>query len=172
MKKKDKLRKEYLEKRKSLKNPLSDMIIYNKVIRGISRFDKVLVYVSKDSEIDTISIIEYCLHNNIKVAVPKCVKNEIIFYYINSLDELSLSKFNILEPNNRRVVRGYKRSICITPGIVFDEKGNRIGYGKGYYDRFFAKYDGCKIGITYKDLLIKKLPHETYDIPVDYIITD
>ena len=108
---KEDLRKEYLEKRLSLKNPLSDMIIYNKVIRGIHQFEKVLIYVSKDTEIDTLDIIKYCLHNNIKVAVPKCVKEELVFYYINSLDELVLGKFNVLEPNNRRVVKSYKNSL-------------------------------------------------------------
>ena len=169
---KEELRKEYLEKRLSLKNPLSDMIIYNKVIRGIHQFDKVLIYVSKDTEIDTLDIIKYCLHNNIKVAVPKCIKDDLVFYYISSLDELVLGKFNVLEPNNRRVVKSYKNSLCITPGLVFDNEGYRIGYGKGYYDRFFNKYDGVKIGITYKDTLLESIPHEEYDNQVDFIITD
>ena len=68
--------------------------------------------------------------------------------------------------------KSYKNSLCITPGLVFDNEGYRIGYGKGYYDRFFNKYDGVKIGITYKDTLLESVPHEEYDNQVDFIITD
>ncbi|MCI5880154.1 MAG: 5-formyltetrahydrofolate cyclo-ligase [Bacillales bacterium] len=169
---KSELRGKYLKKRMEYKNPLSDMIIYNKVIRGIHKYDKVLIYVSKENEVDTINIIKYCLHNNIKVAVPKCNNNEMLFYYIDSLDELSLNKYNILEPNNKRLVRSYKNSICITPSILLDNKGNRIGYGGGYYDRFFTKYDGCKLGIIYKECMVDELSLDSHDIKLDYIITD
>ena len=169
---KSELRGKYLKKRMEYKNPLSDMIIYNKVIRGIHKYDKVLIYVSKENEVDTINIIKYCLHNNIKVAVPKCNNNEMLFYYIDSLDELSLNKYNILEPNNKRLVRSYKNSICITPSILLDNKGNRIGYGKGFYDKFFNEVDIYKIGLCYKKCLVRKIDVNNFDKRVEKVITD
>ena len=59
-----------------------------------------------------------------------------------------------------------------TPGICFDKAFYRIGYGKGYYDRFFNTYNGIKIGLCYDDCLIDDTYHDCYDIPVDIIVTD
>ena len=145
------------------------MIIYNKVIRGIHKYDKVLIYVSKENEVDTINIIKYCLHNNIKVAVPKCNNNEMLFYYIDSLDELSLNKYNILEPNNKRLVRSYKNSICITPSILLDNKGNRIYYKD--VDKIIQKVYDFNDENEYLKASIK-FEKEGYYIDIDVINDD
>ena len=171
------LRSKYIEIRKSIKgeNKLKyDNDIFGKIINS-SEYKKsklVLIYVSLKDEVDTIKLIKQCLKENKKVAVPKCQGNTINFYYINSLEELKKGKFNLLEPENNSLVLDSENSICIIPGICFDKQGNRIGYGKGYYDRFLEKYRGTKIGITYKDCICEKIDTDKYDIKMDKIIVN
>ena len=89
----------------------------------------VLTYVSLNDEVDTKELIEYSLKIGKKVAVPKCIGKEMKFYLINSLSELKKGYFRILEPTNENIVKDFKNSICIIPGVCFDNEGNRIGYG-------------------------------------------
>jgi len=62
-------------------------------------------------------------------------------------------------------------SIILIPGLTFDQDGYRVGYGKGYYDRYLKDKIGIKVGVTYDELLVNELPQEDYDIKMDYIIT-
>jgi 5-formyltetrahydrofolate cyclo-ligase len=66
----------------------------------------------------------------------------------------------------------FNNSVCITPGICFDKYGYRIGYGKGFYDKFFYNHDVFKIGLCYQECLVDKIEVDDYDIAVDKIITD
>ena len=130
----------------------------------------VLTYVSLENEVDTLKLIEYSLKNKKKVAVPKCEKNIIKFYYIKSINELKKGCFGILEPKSNNEVYNFEESICIVPGICFDKEGNRIGYGRGYYDRFLKNYKGIKIGFTYNECICDKIDTNKYDIKVDKIL--
>lgn len=173
---KNNLRKQYLNIRKSIKEEKKlkyDNEIFKKIINS-SEYIKsklVLVYVSLKEEVDTIKLIKQCLKENKKVAVPKCQGNTINFCYINSLEELKKGKFNLLEPENNNIVLNFENSICIVPGICFDKEKNRVGYGKGYYDRFLEDYKGIKIGITYKECICDKIDTDKYDIKMDKIIS-
>lgn len=77
-----------------------------------------------------------------------------------------------MEPTTKIKAEEYENSICITPGIVFDLKGYRVGYGKGFYDRFFSKYTGVKIGLCASRFLINHIQADEYDVPVNMIITE
>lgn len=138
--------------------------------------DVILTYVSKPLEVDTINIIKTSWTNKKKVAVPKCKtdKTEMDFYFINSLDDLEVGTFGVLEPIEEkcRKVTNFFNGLCIVPGFSFDENGFRIGYGKGYYDRFLAYFLGKTVGICYSNCITKKIPHGCFDIPMDSIITD
>ena len=92
------------------------------------------------------------------------------FYLVKNLNDLVNGKFNIMV--SKSSVNDYCNSICITPGICFDKAFYRIGYGKGYYDRFFNTYNGIRIGLCYDDCLIDDAYHDSYDMPVDIIVTD
>ena len=61
--------------------------------------------------------------------------------------------------------------VCIVPGICFDKNGYRIGYGKGYYDKYLSNKSIYKIGICFKECLIDNMPHDLYDIKVDLIVS-
>lgn len=136
----------------------------------------VLAYVSLGIEVDTIKIINRILSDNKRVAVPYCVPNTRIleFYLINSIDDLQVGAFGVLEPvpNPENRLTDWSHSICIVPGLCFDLNGYRLGFGKGYYDRFLSDYTGVKIGLCYSSGLRGHLFHGRYDRPVDVIVTE
>ncbi len=171
---KNELRKKYLLVRNNInKKCKKNKIIYEKVINNsfVKNSDTILIYVSKDSEVDTINLINYFLKSK-KVAVPKVNNNLIDFYYINSLDDLKEGYFNVLEPTTKKKVNNFKNSVCITPGICFNKEGYRIGYGKGYYDRFFSNHKIYAIGLCYQECLINDNFNDIYDIKVNEVISD
>ena len=93
------------------------------------------------------------------------------FYYINSLDDLEKGYFNILEPISNNEVLDFTNCVCIVPGICFDKKNNRIGYGMGFYDKFLDNKDIYTIGITYNECLINEIPCENLDVKLNKVIT-
>ncbi|MBQ4051957.1 MAG: 5-formyltetrahydrofolate cyclo-ligase [Oscillospiraceae bacterium] len=136
----------------------------------------VLTYVSTAIEVDTRSLIDRALADGKKVAVPRCTpgKIDMKFYLINSLSELEPGAFGVLEPNpeKSRELRRYDRSVCILPGLGFDLEGYRLGYGKGYYDRFLSRYTGKNVGVCYNICMKTLLPHGRYDKMVDVLVTE
>ena len=80
------------------------------------------------------------------------------FYYINSLDELMEGYFGILEPTSNNKIEDFNNAVSITPGICFSYDLYRIGYGKGYYDKFYSNHGVYKIGLCYSNCLIDKKP--------------
>lgn len=171
---KDELRKKYRVVRKNIQNKnYLDKIIFNKVINNLKviKSEIILIYVSNNEEVDTINLIKYLLKYK-KVAVPKIDNDEMNFYFINTLDDLKMGYFNILEPITNNKVEDFSNSLSITPGICFSKDGYRIGYGKGFYDKFFNKHDIYSIGLCYKSCLIENFNINEYDKKVDEIITD
>lgn len=170
---KKEIRKTYLNIRKNINNKeQKDTKVFNEMIelKEYKESKQILAYVSLNDELDTFKLLDYSLKNGKKVAVPKCEGETINFYYINSLKELKKGAFGILEPQNENIVTNLENSVCIVPGVAFDKNNNRIGYGKGYYDRFLQNYKGIKIGLTYKECLCDEIKTDKTDIKVDKII--
>lgn len=136
----------------------------------------LLSYVSNSIEVDSRFIIRQALDQGKLVAVPRCVEGtrNIDFYIIKSLDELSEGSFGIYEPSENKInkLMNFSNCICIVPALSFDLNGYRIGYGKGYYDRFFSKKSLITIGICYDACVYKDLPHGKYDKKIDIIVTE
>ena len=92
---------------------------------------------------------------------------------INSFDDLSPGAYGILEPSAGEPTMSFEpASLCIVPALSYDEKGNRLGFGKGYYDRFLSGFKGIKTGICYELSLCETLPADDHDIRVDNIVTE
>ena len=169
------LRKKYLIKRENiLAKDQKDKIIYEKVINNsmIKKSRGILIYVSYGSEISTLELIDYFWKKNKIVALPKVENDEINFYIVNSWDELKRGYKDILEPVSLNKLINFTGFVSITPGICFNQSLYRIGYGGGYYDRFYQKHNLYKIGLCYKKLFILEEFQEDWDIPVDEIIID
>ena len=156
---------------------LNDKKILNTILNldEIKKADIILTYVSTASEIDTQELIEFFLKNKKVVAAAKCEDEfgNMSFYKISSLLELKKSVFGIFEPefNEKNKVLKFENSVCIVPALSFDIKRQRIGYGKGYYDRFLENYTGVKIGLCYDEMIEEKIPCDKYDIAVDMVVT-
>jgi 5-formyltetrahydrofolate cyclo-ligase len=139
----------------------------------------ILFYVSFNDEVDTHEIIKELLDNKDKtIIVPYVVKNNPILQLseLKNFNELEPKTLGILEPkeNFTREFNPNKLDMVIVPGVVFDQNGHRIGYGRGYYDRFFHNLgkDVKKIGFAFDFQLVDKIPEEIHDVPVDIVITE
>lgn len=139
--------------------------------------DTVLTYVSKPEEPDTFRIIKRAWRDGKRVAVPRCIDGtcEMAFYYITNLKQLAPGSFGVLEPKPEQcqpLEGDGQGSVCLVPGMAFDCEGFRLGYGKGYYDRFLSGYRGFTVGMCYSKCVRWSLPRSKYDKPVDMLVTD
>lgn len=133
--------------------------------------EKIFIYVGFGSEITTETFIKKWI-NKKQIFVPKIDNNTMNLVHITSLEELTEGCFGILEPTSCNYFTD-NIDLVITPSIVFDKKGYRLGYGKGYYDKYFSsrEYD-ISVGLSYHKLLQDNVPKEDHDIKVDVIITE
>lgn len=135
---------------------------------------ELLLYASIGSEIDVWRLFDAALKAGKKVAFPRCFEdNTMKYYYVNSKDDLAMGSFDILEP--KEGLEEYvptTLSICVVPAVVFDKDGYRIGYGKGFYDRFLSSFPGVKVGFVYSSLILPKVPRGRFDKHVDIIISE
>lgn len=145
-------------------------------LREYMETDVIFTYVSRGIEVSTMELIFAAWANGKKVAVPKCLPdtNEMEFYIIKSMDDLAPGHYEIPEPIPEKCekITDFSHGVCIVPGLSFDAEGYRLGYGRGYYDRFLKQFDGTSIGLCYASYVKYKLPRSNYDMPVDYISTE
>lgn len=136
----------------------------------------LITFVSTAIEVDTRTLINDAFLHGKNVAVPRCVDGtrEMEFYLIRSFDDLAPRTFGVLEPDPEHCVRltDFSGSVCIVPGLAFDFLGYRLGYGKGYYDRFLSGYRHTKIGVVYASCATPRLMHGRYDVPVNLLVTE
>ena len=179
---KNALREKYKQIRKEMpadmKKVRDEKILYKLTSLPVYKnCETVLTYVSTPIEVDTRMLIEKALSDGKKVAVPKCIKGtrDMEFYLINSFDDLEEGSFSVLEPVPEKCVplKKINKAICIVPALAYDRYGYRLGYGKGYYDRFLSAHKNVfKIGFGYCCCTETKLNHGRYDIPVDFLVTE
>lgn len=175
------LRKGILKRRNGLseaQRELKSRKILDRLINlnELKNADKICVYVSKGSEPDTFNIIQHLISIGKALYAPKSDINSnfMTFYRVNSLSGLSLGAFSVLEPSdeNEKYIYSNVNDICIVPALSFDKQGYRLGYGKGYYDRFLKDFNGIKIGICFDEFITESLPRFVTDISADVIITE
>ena len=136
------------------------------------RSDILLAFVSYGSEIDTTEIIEEAIRRGKKVYVPKIEGDEMHFYRVTDLTTLQIGYKGIQEPAHDAEPFYYcaeqaDRVLMLMPGAVFDYSRNRLGYGKGFYDRYLADKEELQqrtIGIGFQCQLVEKLPTQEWDI--------
>lgn len=134
---------------------------------------KVLIYIARDFEIETAGIILAALSNGKTVAVPRCEDGEINFYIIRSLSDLEKGSFEIPEPKKScEKLTGFEKSICVCPCLCADMRGYRLGFGKGFYDRFLKNYSGERAALCYADALLPEIQSDENDEKVSVLVTD
>lgn len=143
--------------------------------RDYNGTDTLLIYVSKGIEIDTHTVIRQALHDGKRLYVPHCRDGaNMDFYRIMSENELAPGAFGVLEPtpDGSAAFDEYDAGLCVVPALCFDKAGYRLGFGKGYYDRFLSRYRGKTAGFAYSFQLKDSLRRGRYDRPADVIFTD
>lgn len=143
--------------------------------------DVILMYASLPDEIDTLTLLNDLLKENKKdIYCPLTNGDTMEFYQVKSLDELKEGNFHVLEPkaDNSKIFapKPDKRYCMILPGLMFDKSGNRLGYGKGFYDKYLAGIDKSMhittIGLCYEGLLQEQMITEDTDQKVDFVVTE
>lgn len=134
----------------------------------------VMAYLSAFKEVCVDGTIRTLLNNGAITAAP--VTNEADFsitpFRLTDLNSVTHGAYGIREPLKNQQIDKRVIEAVIVPGIGFDRNGGRIGFGKGYYDRFLSDFDGLKIGVCYDFQLVDKIETDENDIPMDMIITE
>ncbi len=135
----------------------------------------LLLYSAIRGEVHTDGIIQSALSLGKKVALPVTDKetHSLELYEIKGMDELKPGAFGIPEParSPERRVQPEEIELAVVPGVSFDRRGHRLGYGMGYYDSLLKKVRGCKIGFAYDMQIVEHVPDEPHDVAVDVIVT-
>lgn len=136
----------------------------------------LFAFLSMPIECDTHRIIEQAFADGKIVAVPKCINKggDMAFYYIQSFDDLVSGMYGILEPDENKCekVTDFSEGLCIVPGLCFDLQRYRIGFGKGYYDRFLNDFKGVTVGICFTKYMVSELPRGAHDRNTDILVTE
>lgn len=139
----------------------------------------VMIYLSFKNEVATDKIINWCFKQGKEVVVPYCIVDtkEIIPCKLDpERKNLIKNKYGIWEPSkdSRIPVDIEEIDTIIIPGVGFDKNCNRLGFGGGYYDRFLVKRkkEASAIAICYENQIVEAVPTDSYDIPMDIVVTE
>ena len=159
--------KDRLEKSRAICRHLMDLL---------HDHETVMVYTSKEKEVNTVPLITALFSRGNPVVVPIIVKEDVSLRlsYLRDFSALVPSTFGVPEPIGSEIpVLGEDVDTIILPMLGFDRTGGRIGYGAGYYDRFLEKHPLLhKIGIAFACQEIDRLPLDENDVRMDHIVTE
>ncbi|HGH7178125.1 TPA: 5-formyltetrahydrofolate cyclo-ligase [Bacillus luti] len=134
------------------------------------------ITLSMENEVNTYPIIEKAWEEGKKVVVPKCNKETrtMSFRQISNFDQLETVYMNLREPIPvlTEEVDADEIDLQIVPGVAYTERGERIGYGGGYYDRYLVHYKGKTLSLAYEFQMVQHIPVEPFDKNVEKIITE
>ncbi len=182
-KQKDEIRAAYSQKRASMdkqEKARRDGAIAKAAMSLVSfRYaEYVLLYAATENEIDISAVAEEALVRGKKIAFPRCDKetHTMRYHIVSSLDELSPEAYGILEPPADAPVYNPETdlgsAICFVPGLVYDKEGSRLGYGKGFYDRYLSAFGGSTVGVVYSDYILPVVPRGRFDVSVTLLLTE
>lgn len=180
------LRKKMLEERNRMTREEQLSLSYAIMEKTVSHYEfrnaeEILFYASYQSEVVTDGMIEYAFMLGKKVYCPRVISDEgkewMEFFRIFSMNDLKQGYHGIREPEpipDRKFIPSANKALLIMPGAVFDRGGHRIGYGKGFYDKFLAEKKeafSCKIALAYDFQLLTEIPYEKHDAVAEMIVT-
>lgn len=164
---------------KTLKNSLTDTMRAD-ALRSVSskletwtpflKAESILIYHSLSDEFPTHELIErWCVEKTIYLPIVDGVNLKIAPYIPGVMRQ---GEYGIMEPISENYIDIDSIEMVIIPAIAVDTEGNRLGRGKGFYDRLLKDCNAIKVVIGYDFQIINKIPTEKHDIPVDYVITE
>ena len=170
------LRKHLLEKRDAtsaeLRDISSERIHQNlKRITSFTNSQNIACYFPIGSEVDTHNIMLDMLEQDKNLLLPRIVNNNLEFCIVPNLEKLEKGSFEIMEPKDS-CKKAEKINCILIPTVGISKTGIRLGYGKGYYDKFLSSTDAVKISLTYAKQIVKSIPNDSHDVKIDWIITE
>ena len=174
---KEALRKKFIFLRKK-KYFTTQIFFFNPLLKMINekKIKSIALYYPSNFEVSTLPLFEVLKKRNVQTFLPKLLPNGTMkFTKWSFLDPLKVNKNGFLEPLN--LVSAINPDIIIVPVVAFDTFNNRLGYGKGYYDKFLSKYirqkkSALTIGLAFSFQKYKKIPTNKFDIKLNYILTE
>ena len=168
-------RKKMIKKRLSLDEETflsySKRIAFNlENLPEFKKAKKIGFYFSYRHEVDTHELIRKYLTRK-EIYVPRCIGEELDFQRIHSMEDLKEGAFHILEPTTQEHISAGDLDLIIVPLLMFDKHHNRVGYGKGFYDRCLKKTQALTIGLAFDFQEVENTHPHSFDVPLDYIIT-
>ena len=178
------IRKQHLERRAKISldvREVRDKKICNHILSSaVYRYsDVLLLYYPVKGEVNVLPLMEAALAAGKRVAFPRCCEQDrsMKFHYVSSEADFEKGAYGLREPFASLPAfdpstEGDLNVLCVVPAVVYDRKGYRIGYGGGYYDRFFGVFKPASIGVAYEEFIVKSVPHGKYDISVDVVASE
>ncbi len=155
---------------------------YMKEHAGLVAGRTVMTYMPFRSEADVLPFTEQLWADGVAVAMPRVEKTtkQLMVHLIRGCDELEIGAWGIMEPKLSTPLVDSVASIAavLVPGLAFDTRGGRLGYGAGFYDRFFDQFVRqqlpmpLRIGVCYGAQLVEAVPMDTHDYPMDAVVTE
>lgn len=149
-------------------------IICDKVIalEAFQKSDTIFTYVDFNREVEMRKIIETAWQMGKKVAVPRVAGKDMDFYLIESMDELEPGYFGIPEPVTNHLADA-EDAVMVVPGVAFDRKCHRAGYGQGFYDRYLEKHPHHDtVAVAFDFQIVEEIPSEPTDICPHMVMTE
>lgn len=134
----------------------------------------IFLFVGTHNEINTSVIIERALNDGKVVGVPKCVKLGLMnVHQVRSLEELTEGKYGIKEPKSTaKIINPEEIDLAFIPCLSCNEKGHRLGYGGGFYDKYLKNTNFTKAVLCRKELMYEDIPTGIYDVSMDIVINE
>ncbi len=147
---------------------LQDLNVFKLAIR-------LALYAPLKYEVDTGDLFKTASSTGKQVLYPLVCGGDLYFYPVSSIEQLEAGSFGILEPCQAdNAEKPGNIDLMVVPGVAFDTSGHRVGFGKGYYDRYLAGLDRLPIlvGFCHDFQLLENVPSERHDIRMDYVVTE
>lgn len=178
MEKNKQIRKASIEFRNSLGHALHkqyDEKICKRILESTEyqNANLIFMYMAYRNEVDLSMVLYHAWEHKKRIGIPKVSGEDLIFYEIQSMDELVDGYHSIKEPSENLLVVNEMPQLILVPGVAFDRRGNRLGYGKGFYDRFFHQHMNCyKLAVAYEGQFSEQISVNEHDVRMDCIITE
>lgn len=158
------------EERLRLSQSISDLLIQ---LEHVKLAKNILLYSAIQNEVDLTSLYHYCHSNHKKVFFPKTYDEKIRFFEVNDISEMNKGRFGVLEPSELSTEFQNESGVILVPGVAFSKNRHRIGYGKGYYDRFLTAHENLySIGVGYEFQMIEDFETDKFDVPLNLLVSE
>ncbi|HXG74603.1 MAG TPA: 5-formyltetrahydrofolate cyclo-ligase [Candidatus Nitrosotenuis sp.] len=173
---KSSLRKLLLEKRDSLSADFIE-IASKKIHKNLKKIQyyqaakTIAAYYSIGSEVRTHDILQDILSEGKTLALPRVEGDHLIFCNITRFEDLEKGEFGIMEPK-QNCPQVDEFDVVLVPAIAMTKRGQRLGYGRGFYDRFLADKESTTIALTYSKFVVKNIPFSEGDVRIHLVVTE